>query len=147
VEVNKKEFLAITPYFDLRPFAWLTSKSWVALFNHIAPLLKNVQIFDVRGIGRNILHAKVKLPHVPVLSHGAHITKTIVKKFVEHVGVHTNSNQSEKNNRSIVFCISVISRISANLTTINCFNTSLTHEENNWIAKQLPRVHLNNKID
>lgn len=136
------DFLTITPYFDLRPFAWLDHKSWQECFNHFAPLLKKVQVLELRGIGKEIYPEKVNLPSIPVLTKTANVTKFIVKEFIEHSGVNTQTKNVQKTKETLIFCICAIGKISMNLTTINCSHTTLTYKEINWIKQHFPNITL-----
>jgi hypothetical protein len=135
-----KAFLPLTPYFDLRPFAWLDRDSWVKYFNHIAPLLKNVQVLEISGMGTKIRHASVKLPHIPVLSKVSKVSKFIFKGLVEHAGVDVQAKDKEVVNKTLVLCIAFLGKISANLTTLNGANTSLSYQEFKWIKEKFPNI-------
>ncbi len=138
-----KDFLLVTPYFDLRPLAWLDRESWVKSFNSIAPLLKNVQELEVKGIGKEIAHQRVKLPHVPVITKVSHISKVIVKGLIGFSGVEPQKKDPDKTNQTLVYCIGVLGNISKKLTTLKCYSTSLTSEDKAWIQDHFPNIYMN----
>lgn len=135
-----KTFLPLTPYFDLRPFAWLDRDVWVKYFNHIAPLLKNVQVLEISGMGTTIRHASVKLPRIPVLTEVSKLSKLVFKGIVKEAGIDMNAKDQQMTNQTLLLSLGFIGKISANLTTLNGENTSLSYQEIKWIKEQFPNV-------
>lgn len=134
-----KTFLPNTPYFDLRPFAWLDRFSWMTSLSQLAPELKKVQVIEAGAIGTRINHQEVTLPHIPVLSKVGKVTKDIFKAIVHEGGVETHQNDSDKINQSLLLSICFIGKISENFTTLKASGTSFTAKDFQWLQEKFPQ--------
>lgn len=137
-----EKFLSITPYFDLRPFAWLDQTSWKNTFIKYAPLLKNVQVLNIEGICHSVEHKKVKLPHIPVVTEVTKVVKDAFKDITIHSQVNVESEERQKTKNFLFFCIFSMCNISATLTKLNCTKSLLTNDEIKLIKAKFPNIQI-----